>query len=286
MNSPLLSVLSPTELGRRIAQISKQLSLSQAEFAVLLGMPRSALTQVELGNRSIKVEELTRLAPHLPSTLNQFLDPSADLGEDRTVYARYHRSRPSGAEEPEVGYATLERNPIPVLHAGKLEQALRYFAQHVSVTGLGANSALIALMYFAEFQFYELYEVHFCGVTFQRVPHGLAASEVTEAVGQIRKELDAEEAFGGQGLKLLKPDLRVFNGAEYEVLRAVIDRFGAFDAAALVELVKRDLPWEATQDGANLDYELAWYREFPFSAKWPATNQRDAVRHWVESDSP
>lgn len=273
MNSPLPPVLSPTELGRRIAHIRKQLSLSQAEFAELLGMPRSALTQVELGNRSIKVEELTRLAPHLTGTLNQFLDPSADLGADRTVYARYHRSRPSGAEEPEVGYDVVERNPIPVLHAGKLEQALRYFIQHVPASEPSTNSAMVALMYFAEFQFYELYEVHFCGVSFQRVPHGLAASEVAEALFQIRQTLGIEDALSGPGFKSLKPDLRAFNGAEYEVLRAVIDRFGAFDASALMELVKRDLPWEATQDGANLDYELAWYREFPFSAKWPATNQ-------------
>lgn len=275
MNSPLPPVLSPTELGRRIAQIRKNLSLSQAEFASLLGMPRSALTQVESGNRSLKVEELTRLAPHLPGTLNQFLDPSADLGADRTAYARYHRSRPSGAEEPEVGYDVEVRNPIPVLQVGKLEQALRYFLQHIPASEPNTNSAMVALMYFAEFQFYELYEVHFCGVSFQRVPHGLAASEVAEALFHIRQTLGIEDALGGQGFKSLKPDLRVFNGAEYEVLRAVIDRFGTFDAASLYELVKRDLPWEATQDGAYLDYELAWYREFPFSAKWPSTNQRD-----------
>jgi len=33
-------------------------------------------------------------------------------------------------------------------------------------------------------------------------------------------------------------------------------------------LVQRDIPWLATADGEEVDYELAMYREFPFSVNW------------------
>jgi hypothetical protein len=65
-----------------------------------------------------------------------------------------------------------------------------------------------------------------------------------------------------------KPELRSFNGAELEILQEVCSRYGQFDSHNLGLLVQRDIPWLATADGEEVDYELAMYREFPFSVNW------------------
>ena len=260
----LTSVLSPTQLGDRLAQIRKKLGLTQAQFAESLGMPRSALTQVELGNRSLKLEELTRLAPYLPGTLNQFLDPNTSFLDSQNPYARYQRGSKPDLSESVVAYEVAVRNPVPLLNAAKLEQVVRYLIHHVDGAREADYSLIGYFVYFIEFQHYELYETHVCGVSFVRVPHGAIAEGVTGLIDDLALELGSKSL---SRTSLNRPDLRAFNGAELHAVQDVCSRYGHLDAISLGGLIQRDIPWLATADGEVIDYELAMYREFPFSAE-------------------
>lgn len=68
-------------------------------------------------------------------------------------------------------------------------------------------------------------------------------------------------------LPLISADLRVINGAEKAVIDKVIDQFGDWSATALSKYSHKDMPWLATKDGEIIDYELAFYREAPFSVR-------------------
>ena len=274
MKKPLLPVLSPTQLGERLAHVRKKQGLTQAQFAESLGMPRLALTQVELGNRSLKLEELARLAPHLPGTLNQFLDPSSSFLEGHNPYSRYQKGSSADLKEPVLEFEVVQRNPVPVLSSAKLDQVLKYFVHHAENARDGDYSLLGLLVYFSEFQHYEQYEFHFCGLNFVKVPHGFVVADVASALDELAMEM------GGKMLgrdALGKPDLRSFNGAELEILQGVCSRYGQFDSHNLRLLVQRDIPWLATADGEEVDYELAMYREFPFSVNWFEQSEANAL---------
>jgi transcriptional regulator with XRE-family HTH domain len=49
-------------VGERIRQAREMAGLSQAQVARLLGVHRPTITEMELGNRKVSAEELTRLA--------------------------------------------------------------------------------------------------------------------------------------------------------------------------------------------------------------------------------
>ena len=64
-----------------------------------------------------------------------------------------------------------------------------------------------------------------------------------------------------------KADLKKMSAAEKEIIDRVIERFSDWSASAISEYSHQDLPWKATEDGEIIDYELAFYRESPFSVR-------------------
>ncbi len=42
---------------------------------------------------------------------------------------------------------------------------------------------------------------------------------------------------------------------------------GDWPAAVISEYTYKDLPWEVTDEGADISYELAFYREKPYSIR-------------------
>ena len=71
--------LSQKELGLRIGNYRKMKGLTQGDLAKNIGMSRSSLAQIELGNRNIDVFELQKMAMVLGFSLDQFL--SSDFNE-------------------------------------------------------------------------------------------------------------------------------------------------------------------------------------------------------------
>ena len=68
-------------------------------------------------------------------------------------------------------------------------------------------------------------------------------------------------------IPLAKPDLLQLGAAEIEVIDQVINQLSDFSAKAISDYSHKDMPWKATKEGDVIDYELAFYREAPFSAR-------------------
>lgn len=71
------------DLGKRLRKARNYINLSQAEVATHIGIPRSALSQIESGHRRVDVLELKRIAELYKRPIAYFTDesfPSADSG--------------------------------------------------------------------------------------------------------------------------------------------------------------------------------------------------------------
>ena len=66
---------------------------------------------------------------------------------------------------------------------------------------------------------------------------------------------------------MVKPDLTVINGAEKEVIDRVIEQMSDWSASAITGYSHKDMPWLASKEGDEIDYELAFYREHPYSVR-------------------
>jgi uncharacterized phage-associated protein len=68
-------------------------------------------------------------------------------------------------------------------------------------------------------------------------------------------------------LPLEKANLQELKASEKEILDRVIEQMSDWSAAAISNYSHKDLPWLASKDGEAINYELAFYREAPFTVR-------------------
>lgn len=77
------------EIGRRVREARSYLSLSQEEVSSAIGIPRSAVSQIENGQRGLDAAELTALAKLLGRTVEYFTGGAeATKSENVSLLAR------------------------------------------------------------------------------------------------------------------------------------------------------------------------------------------------------
>lgn len=92
--------MNRTELARRLREARDLAAISQNEAADLLGLPRTAVTQIEGGNRSVSTMELSRLATLYRRPVSWFLSEEPDAEED--VLVALHRIAPGFDQASEI----------------------------------------------------------------------------------------------------------------------------------------------------------------------------------------
>ncbi len=68
-------------------------------------------------------------------------------------------------------------------------------------------------------------------------------------------------------LPLKKADLTQLTAAEKDVIDHVIRLMSDWNAHKISEYSHKDLPWMVTADGEEINYELVFYREQPYSVR-------------------
>jgi uncharacterized phage-associated protein len=64
-----------------------------------------------------------------------------------------------------------------------------------------------------------------------------------------------------------KPDLTSLYASEKETIDRVIEQMSDWSAAAISNYSHKDMPWLASKEGEEINYELVFYREAPFSVR-------------------
>lgn len=83
--------MKQTELGQKLREARELCGMSQLMAAEAIGVPRTAITQIEAGNRSVSTLELSKFAELFQVTISRFFDDRPfDADEDLVV--ALHRS--------------------------------------------------------------------------------------------------------------------------------------------------------------------------------------------------
>ena len=85
--------MDPIELGRRLRAARDACGVSQQTAAEAIGVPRTAITQMEAGNRSVSTIELSKLASLYQHPVIFFLSEETEAAEDDLLVA-LHRVAP------------------------------------------------------------------------------------------------------------------------------------------------------------------------------------------------
>lgn len=254
--------LSPKQIGKRIVELRKIKGYSQEDLAKFLKIPRSSIAQMELGNRNVSVMELIRLSNILGFSMDNFL-------------SRDYKVKKETASEEEVVPAKQEmRISNPELQLKKFKNILLYILERCGGKPNVGEAMLYKLLYFSDFNFYEIYEEHMTGAQYRKLPFGPVPQMLDGIINQMIKTKHLQrfktEYYGypqTRFIPLVKADLTEMSAAEKQVIDSVIDRFSDWSASAISEYSHKDLPWKATDDGDIIDYELVFYRDPAFSVR-------------------
>jgi len=256
------STLTQKQIGQRLMDLRKLKGLSQEDLAKLVNISRPSLTQIELGNRSVDVQELQKFARILEFSLDDFVSKDFALREPREE---------SGNSQS----ASLEiRIAVPTLQVDKLKNIMLYILERCGGKPNVGETVLYKLLYFADFNYYELYEEHLTGAKYRKLPYGPVPQKLDTTIAQMMKDGQLQRLktdFHGypqtRYLPLVKADLTLLKASEKEVLDKVIAQYSDWSAAAISNYSHKDMPWLASKEGGYIDYELAFYREAPYSVR-------------------
>jgi transcriptional regulator with XRE-family HTH domain len=255
--------LSQKEVGRRITEVRKSKGYSQEDLAKMIGISRPSLVQVELGRRGIDVLELQRFSHVLSFSLDDFMSHDFSIGS-KTIFS----------EHPSTTILE-ERISSPVLKEKKFKAVLLYILERCAGKPNVGETVLYKLLYFSDFNYYEFYEEHLTGAVYRKFPFGPVPKQFDGIVLQMIENNQLKRLktnYHGypqtRYLPLERADLTIFKASEKDIIDKVIDQMSDWSAHAISTYSHKDMPWVASKDGEEIDYELVFYREMPFSVRY------------------
>ena len=206
--------------------------------------------------------ELQRLSIVLQFSLDAFVSEKFEIGNREF------------AEESEQIYSTELRISIPTLQVKKLKNVLLYILEKCAGKPNVGETVLFKLLYFSDFNYYELYEEHLTGATYRKLPYGPVPHRLDVLIDEMIQQQSltrVKTAYHGypqtRYLPLHKADLTQLKASEKEVIDQVIEQFSGWSAKAISEYSHQDIPWMASKEGEEINYELTFYRERPYSVR-------------------
>jgi transcriptional regulator with XRE-family HTH domain len=254
--------LSQKQIGQRITELRKMKGLSQEELAKSVKISRPSLAQIELGNRTVDVLEFQRFSMVLGFSLDDFVSKDFSASQAVEVNAETKSKKAD------------ERISVPSLQVNKFKNVLLYILERCAGKPNVGETVLYKLLYFSDFNYYELYEEHLTGATYRKLPYGPVPQKLDSIVlqmidkGQLQRVKTEYHGYPQtRYLPLVKADLTELKASEKEVIDSVIQQLSDWSATAISNYSHKDMPWLASKEGEEINYELAFYRDAPFSVR-------------------
>jgi transcriptional regulator with XRE-family HTH domain len=253
--------LSQKQIGQRITELRKIKGFSQEDLAKAIHISRPSLAQIELGNRSVDILELQKLSLVLQFSLDNFM--STNFSASKLIESKEAKN-----------LKKEERIAVPILQVSKFKNVLLYILERCAGKPNVGETVLYKLLYFADFNYYELYEEHLTGAKYRKLPYGPVPQKLDTVICQMveKKQLQRVKTIyhnypQTRYLPLEKADLTSLKASEKEVIDKVIEQMSDWSAIAISNYSHKDMPWLASKEGEDIHYELVFYREAPFSVR-------------------
>ncbi|MBI4471231.1 MAG: SocA family protein [Acidobacteria bacterium] len=153
-----------------------------------------------------------------------------------------------------------------------MQQVILFFLERINNVHLG-RTKLMKLLYYVDFDHYELYGKSVTGATYRKLPHGPVPQQAKKLIGDMAakglvQEVKAKRAVHAQHRLLTQAKFNpsMFSGDEMQTLERVAREWENCTGAQIEAASHAEAPWLATKDGKVIDYELAHYRR-PFGCE-------------------
>lgn len=246
-------MITQKKLGKKIKKFREDLDLSQESLASKLNLPRPAISQIESGQRKVDSLELKKIAKLFNVSVDELL-----------------------ADKKSAKKRKRKKTITPKLYKERFRQVLLYILEKCGAKPNVGETVVYKLLYFCDFDFYELFEKFLTGAHYRKINYGPAPCDFDKIIkemikaGQLKKI--STEYYGKPQKKyipLVNSDLskaKIEVGGK-EVIDKVINKLSDMDATTIAKYSHHDIPCDTTPDREIIDYELVFYRTPAYSVR-------------------
>lgn len=253
-----MSLLTPKKLGVRIKSLRKRSHVSQEDLAKSLGVPRQSISQIENGGRGLDSLELAKIARFFSMPTDTFLFQQIE----------------------QKSHAPKNKNGGQIkLNSAKLRNLFLYILEKCGGKPNLGETVLYKLLYFIDFDSYEIYGKPVTGMKYIRlqfgpVPRLADFQSVIESMIKKGEICLITQDYHGMVQKryiaLVEAEVGQLSKEELQVADKVMARLSDMSATKIENYVHEDEPWKAAEPNKEIDYNLVYFRS-------PAYAQSDYV---------
>lgn len=151
---------------------------------------------------------------------------------------------------------------------------LHYIIHRCGNRNTFGKTVLFKLLYFSDFNCFELYEKALTNESYRKLPHGPAPVHFNSAISELKKEgkiSTKRKIISLNRVKYSYTSLKEpsvdFNNEELAVIDDVIDELGHMTSNRISEYSHGDMPWRATEEKEIIDYGFVFYRDLPYEKR-------------------
>ncbi len=136
------------------------------------------------------------------------------------------------------------------------------------------KTVLFKLLYFSDFNFFELYEKPLTNESYRKLPRGPAPVHFDLAISELKNEekisvnskVISINSIMYNYTSLQEPILDLDEN-ELSVIDDVINELSNMTANQISEYSHGDIPWKAAEDKEIIDYGFVFYRDSPYEKR-------------------
>lgn len=258
-------MITKKQLGKKIKGLRLRTGMSQQTLADRVGMQRVSLSQLENGERDLSSLELLKFTDIFQVPCEEILRATeitieAEENPEKTNKPEIRDSRPQ---------ITIDKKRV-----NKFNNVLLYLLERTAGKPNVGETVLNKLLYFIDFNYYELYEEQLVGASYIKNHHGPTPVELMKVLdsmiekGEINKI--STKYYNFDQMRYLpnkKPDLTRIKASEIKIIDDVIERYSDMSAKAISDYSHDDVPWLSAREGEKIDYESVFYRTPAYSVR-------------------
>lgn len=254
-----------------LQKMREKYGFSQEYVAKELEISRPTYVQIEKGERELTLSEAQKLAYIYETTFENFLK-----GIEESKFEVILEKK----EKKETSLKKDIRISVPQQKLDKFKEVLLYILGKVGAKLNVGQTVIYKLLYFIDFDYYELHEEQLIGATYIKNHHGPTPVEFSKIVSDMEENGEIETVkskyFKYPQTKYLpkrEPDFGKLSALELKHIDNVLDRLSDKNANEISDLSHRDVPWITADVGSPLDYEAVFYRTPETSVRSYEENQ-------------
>ncbi len=243
------------KLGEVLKKMRDEKGISQAVLAKALDIPRPSVAQIEKGARDVSISELNVILEVFQISYYDFMS----LIQPKTE-------------------KTKGNNKLKIeFNENKFKNLLLYILQRCGGKPNVGETVLYKLLYFCDFDYFELFEKPLTGMPYRRLQYGPVPNQTyyNPIVNSMIKNGELErisrpyigKTVQTRYIACVESDQNIFTPQEIKVIERVINRLSDMNTRQIEDHSHRDTPWLIHKDGEIIDYGSVFTREGEFAQR-------------------